>query len=218
MGTKANSRGFTLIEMLVVLGIIAIISSALLVGFGSVSKTAQRARAQETVSNVATALNMLLQAKGAWPVDRQNALRSYGGQDGEGKGCVEDVAKVFVKYNLLGIAFTGSKDEPVLRGADQYGIVDPWAVAVLKRGRNSNASTKVPSGGTVRSHIIYYAIDTDLDGITEAKVCGEDIKVRASAIAWCAGGDGELGQSYSTRDRANVDNVYSWRRDQEVRK
>ena len=217
MRMQNKREGFTLIEMLVVLGIIAVLSGALMVGFGRVTKTAQRARAQETVSNVATALNIMLQKKGVWPTDYKNALKTYGGQDGEGRGCVEDVAKVFVKYGLLGISYTGSDSSPQLKGSDRCGIVDPWAVAVLKRNQGNGASTKVPSGGTVRSHIIYFAIDTDLDGITEAKVCGEAIKVRASAIAWCAGGDGELGDSYSKRSKQNADNVYSWRKNQEVR-
>lgn len=215
--TKKRQEGFTLIEMLVVLGIIAVLSGALFMGYGRVTKGAQRARAQETVSNVATALNMLLQKKGAWPSDYRNALKTYGGQDGAGKGCVEDVAKVFAKYSLLGITYTGAASSPTLKGVDRCGVVDPWAAAVLKRRPENGASTPVPSGGTVRDHIIYFAIDTDLDGITEAKVCGEAVKVRANAIAWCAGADGTLGAAYSKRDRNNADNVYSWRKTQEVR-
>ena len=62
-----RKHAFTLIEMLVVLAIIAILSGALLMGYGRVTRTAQRARAQETVSNVATALSIMLQNKGTWP-------------------------------------------------------------------------------------------------------------------------------------------------------
>ncbi len=214
MKTREKKKGFTLIEMLVVLGIIAVLSGALLVGFSRITKGAQRARAQETVSNVATALNIILQRRGMWP----SALKNFGGRDGDGFGCVERIAKVFVGEGLLGISYTGSKDSPTLKGSDRHGIVDPWAVAVLKRNADNNLSTPVPSGGMVKSHIIYYAIDDDLDGVTEAKVCGETVKVRASAIAWCAGADGDLGESYSKRDKANSDNVYSWRKNQEVRK
>lgn len=211
---KYGKKGFTLIEMLVVLAIIAILSGALMGGYGAITKSAQRSRAQETVSNVATALNIILQKKGVWPTDEGKALTKFHGKDGDGVGCVESVAKVFSKYNLLGISMSGGK--PV--GIDRFGIVDPWAVAVLKRNVNATSGDKVPSGGTVKSHIIYYAVDTDLDGITEATVCGEKIKVRASAIAWCAGLDGELGSSYSKKTKANSDNIYSWRRAQEVRK
>lgn len=213
MKNKADKKGFTLIEMLVVIGIIGILSGALLMGYGSITKSAQRTRAQETVSNVATALNILLQRKGTWPA----VIIGKHGKDGSGMGCVEEVAKEFAKNSLLGISY--DSDAGKLTGSDRCGIVDPWAVAVLKRNKNGKATTKVPSGGTVESHIIYYAIDEDMDGITEAQVCGsEKIRVRASAIAWCAGADGELGETYSKKSKANSDNVYSWRRAQEVKK
>ena len=210
---RNDRRGLTLIEMLVVLGIIGVLIGALLMGFTHVTRSAQRARAQELVSNVATELSVLLQTKGVWPSDRNNALKNYGGEDGAGKGCVEEVARVFAGRGMLGVNASGD----TLKGVDRCGIVSPWAQSVLKSRPSANASTPVPSGGTVRDHVIYYAIDTDLDGVTEAKVCGENVKVRAAAIAWCAGVDGKLGDSYRKRDKQNSDNVYSWRRNQEVR-
>ena len=66
---------------------------------------------------------------------------------------------------------------------------------------------KVPSGGKVQDHIIYYAVDDDGDGFTDATVGGENVKVRASAIAWCAGADGVIAP-YASRSRS--DDVYSW--------
>ena len=60
-------KGFTLIEMLVVIGIIAILIGASLAGYSSMVKTADKARCQELVSNVATALTMLFQNEGMWP-------------------------------------------------------------------------------------------------------------------------------------------------------
>ena len=210
---KKTSKGFTMIEMLVVLGIIGVLMGALLAGFGHVTRAAQKARAQELVSNVMTSLNILLQSKGVWPSDYNNALKTYGGQDGPNKGCVENVARIFASNGLLGVNIQGG----TLRGVDKFGIVSPWAANVLKRSQNQNINARVPSGGTIRDHIIYYAIDTDMDGIVEAKVCGESVRVRANAIAWCAGADGKLGTSYHKRTKENADNVYSWRRNQEVR-
>jgi len=207
-----KKNGFTLIEMLVVLCIIGILMGALLAGFGHVTRAAQKSRAQELVDNVRVSLNIMLQTNGVWPSDRNNALKTYGGQDGNNKGCVEEVARVFAGRGMLGVNISGDQ----LKGVDKFGIVSPWAQNVLKRTLSANVNTPVPSGGTIRDHIIYYAIDTDLDGITEATVCGERIKVRASAIAWCAGGDGKLGNSYRKRTKENADNVYSWRRNQEV--
>ena len=177
-------KGFTLIEMLVVMGIISILAGALLMGYGKVTRTAQRARAQETVSNVATALNIILQQNGSWPA---TLIKYHGSDEGGEKGCVVEVAKVFGAQKLLGVSI-GNNDKPV--GSDRCGIVDPWAVAVLKKNATASFNTRVPDGGTVRDHTIYYAIDTDYDGITEAKVSGKKVKVRANAIAWGKGGGG----------------------------
>lgn len=219
-----RKRGFTLIEMLVVMGIIAILSGALLVGFGKVTKSAQKARAQETVSNVATALSVLLQKEGRWPKDEQKAIQSYAGSDNGNKGMVEVVARVLAKYKVLSISTkkNDSTGELTLVGTDRCGVVDPWAQAVLKAnsgtGQGVGKELRVPSGGTVKDHVIYYAIDEDFDGVTEANVCGEKIYVRAPAIAWCAGADGVLGSGYKKRSKANSDNVYSWSRAQEVQR
>ncbi len=207
---KASRRnGFTLIEMLVVMGIISILSGALLLGYGRVTRAAQRAKAQETVANVATALGILLQQKGSWP----SGLSRYGSQaGGDGRGCVKEVAKIFADNKLLGVKLD-SGDKPI--GIDRCGIVDPWAVAVLKRSPNVSGDAAVPTGGTVADHVIYFALDTDFDGITEVANTGGarsgTVKVRANAVAWCAGADGQMGTT-----KTNADNIYSWQRKQEV--
>ncbi|MBR1586876.1 MAG: type II secretion system protein [Kiritimatiellae bacterium] len=204
---NSKNRGFTLIEMLVVIGIIAILSGALLMGFGRVTKAAQRAKAVETVSQVAQALVILRQKNdGVWP----SVLTSFGGSDGSGRGMVVDVAKKFAEYDMLGIA--KKNGNPV--GISRCGVVDPWAEAVLKRIQNANAGSKVPSGGTVQDHIIYFAVDTDGDGITVANVGGQAVQVRAEAIAWCAGADGVIAP-YSQRGRS--DDIYSWDKAKEKR-
>nr|MCR5838000.1 type II secretion system GspH family protein [Kiritimatiellia bacterium] len=48
-------RGFTLIEMLVVIGIIAMLMGVLLASVSTFLKTAEKARCQELVANTATA-------------------------------------------------------------------------------------------------------------------------------------------------------------------
>ena len=52
-------KGFTLIEMLVVIGIIAVLVGASIGGFSAMTRTAERAKCQELVSNVATVLCIL---------------------------------------------------------------------------------------------------------------------------------------------------------------
>ena len=55
-----KKSGFTLVEMLVVIGIIAILAAASMVGYSKVVKSARRAKNQELVSNAATALAQIL--------------------------------------------------------------------------------------------------------------------------------------------------------------
>ena len=212
---NTGKKGFTLIEILVVIGIIAVLSGALMAGFGHVTKSAQRARATEAVSQSAQALAILRQLNdNRWPP----VLSSYGGTDGSGKGMVEAVAREFAKQAkemnrppLLGIA-VDSDGKPI--GISRFGVVDPWAEAVLKGNKEASIGSKVPSGGTVQDHIIYFAVDTDHDGITTASVGGQQVNVRAEAIAWCAGADGKIAP-YSQRGRS--DDIYSWDKAKEKR-
>ena len=201
---NSKNRGFTLIEMLVVIGIIAILSGALLMGFGRVTKAAQRAKAVEAVSQAAQSLVILRQKNdGVWPA----IITTAGGGDGSGKGMIEDVARKFAEYDMLGIAYKKSGDKIILLGISRCGLVDPWAEAVLKRNQNANVGSKVPTGGTVQDHIIYFAVDTDGDGITMANVGGQAVQIRAEAVAWCAGADGVIAP-YTQRGRS--DDIYSW--------
>ena len=195
---------FTLVELLVVMGIIAILSGAMIAGMSHVTRKAQRAKAQETVSNAATALTYILQKDGMWP---SILVRSMGG--GQGR-LDKTVAKVFAKENLMGVAYdkiaAGERKDYTLKGSDRCGIVTPWAVDVLKRKKDANEGTKVPSGGKVDDHVLYYAIDDDGDGITKASVGGATLNIRGSAAVWCAGADGKL-DPYGT---GATDDVYSW--------
>ena len=215
-----RKKGFSLLEMLVVIGIIVMLSGALLIGIDRVRKSAQRTKAQETVSNTATALGLIFQKEMAWP----RLLIAYNNRQLEA-----EPSHVFVRHNLLGLTFDSNSYNPSTRkgtiklvGADRCGIVDPWAAAVLKRQRASNAekdglSLKVSTGGTVKDHILWYAIDEDGDGITKVSHPKDgEIQVRASACVWCAGADGVLG-SHKRREKASADDVYSWTRAQEVK-
>lgn len=220
-----KKNGFTLIEMLVVIGIIAVLSAAMFGGFNAVVKSARRAKAQEAVSNAATALGIMFQKDGAWPKAILTAPQKNGYfQMGE------KVAIAMARHSLMGVNFRKVGETYQLLGTDRCGIADPWAIAVLKRmdkGASGSAllNTPVPSGGTVEDHLIYFAVDKNGDGIV-SKDEGAPNDVRAMAIAWCAGADGALvdcttakpvSQSVDGRKATNMDNVYSWRRAQEVR-
>ena len=210
--SKHFNSAFTLIEMLVVLGIIAILIGASIGGYSSMTKSAERARCQELVSNTATALTALFQNEGSWP----KRLLEQGATDGK---LDENAAYALVANGRSYFSLT--KDGAKLGGHDRFGIVTPWAQAVIKRlGSSATKGSKVGSR-TVDDHILHYALDLDGDGKIEgASVGGQSVDVRATAIVWCCGKDGVIdpypyangsgGRGAATASGGKTDDVYSW--------
>lgn len=207
-------RGFTLIEMLVVLGIIAVLIGAAASSYTTFVKKAQAARGKELVGNVKTALEAILQIDDAWP----RAILAAG-QGGSGE-LTADVAGELARRGVLKLTYkrttNGATGETVYRltGLDQCGVVSPWASDVIKRKLAAGAvsdSLRVPSGGTIADHRLRFAVDADYDGITDVAVSatgGSSARVRASVCVWCCGHDGKFGTK---------DDIYSWTPAQEVR-
>ena len=192
-------KGFTLVEMLVVIGIIAVLVGASIGGLSSVTKAAEKTKASELVSNAATALSAIYQQTGYWP----RMIASRGEHDGK---LDSEVAPSLEGYFSMNIS------NGQLIGLDRFGIVTPWATAVLKRAGNGASETTFVSRAkdgshSVTDHILHYAVDIDGDGIVEANVGGEDVSIRATAVVWCAGKDG-LMEPYANRRKS--DDIYSW--------
>ena len=210
---RSAKPAFSLIEMLVVIGIIAVLLGAAIASYTSITRKAARTHATELVSNVSTALNALFQQKNRWP---QALVSNAGG----GNGQLDDHAAAPLAVNkLLSLTYTEREEDGrnirVLSGLDRCGIITPWAAKVVKRasqGSNPLGAKVPPSGRTVRQHILHYALDLDGDGITEANVGGETIRIRTNAAVWCIGAEGgNEGEPwpYSVGKRKGSD-IYSW--------
>lgn len=208
-------RGFTLVEMLVVIGIIAVLIGASIGGYSAMTKTAEKAKCQELVSNAATALTQLYQQEGNWP----KRLALNGGADGK---LDADAAIPLAKGKYFSLTTTGSGKSLKLAGLDKFGIVTPWATAIIKRkGTSAQIGDRVNGVSTVEDHILHYALDLDGDGIIKgANVGGKAIDVRATAIVWCCGKDGVMspypygggGDAGANKGKSGgkTDDVYSW--------
>lgn len=211
------SKGFSLVEMLVVIGIIAILSAASLGGYSYVTRKTEQARGRELVSNTATALTALFQKQNRWPPSMLTAAQGEGRLDAR-------AAAALAYHKLMSLSYTTVEEDGeqiyTLSGLDRCGIVSPWAAQVIKKQpKNSSAlSAKVPSGGTVRDHQLHFALDDDGDGITEAKIGSKTVRVRANALVWSWGRNGrEDPYDASMSGRGDADDIYSWTRTQEVR-
>lgn len=193
-------RGFTLIEMLVVIGIIATLMGVMLASVTKFIKSAEKTRCQELVANTATALTALYQKEGSWP---RALIKGHNGGHLLDENAALPLAKG--KYMTLTQNSAGTQ----LSGYDRFGVISPWAFTVLKnRGTSASLSTRVSGGGTIQDHILRYALDLDGDGVIEGvPVGGESIDIRATAVVWCCGKDGKF-ETYETG--LKKDDVYSW--------
>ena len=200
---KFMRPAFTLVEILVVIGIIAVLLAASIGGFTKMTKTAERAKTQELVNNVATALTALFQQEGVWP----KRLATNGKTDGR-LDANTAYALVAGTTKYFSLSQSGGK----LIGHDRFGILTPVAQQVVKRlGSEASLGSKVGKL-TVEDHILHYALDLDGDGkIIGASVGGENIHVRATAIVWCIGkSGGNNGDPWPYTEGLRRDDVYSW--------
>ena len=202
-------RGFTLVEMLIVIGIIAILTGAAMTGFRGAVEKAQAAKCQELVHNVATALVKVFQDNGSWPSRIISAGQGSGEMTAEIGGELARRKALSLNYRLVENEETGEKVYKLV-GLDQCGVVSPWAAEVVKRkAANGNVALNepVPGGGTIRDHVLRFSVDDDEDGLVKVSYeGGKSVTVRASAAVWCCGRDGKFG----TRD-----DIKSWAKGQE---
>lgn len=202
-------RGFTLVEILIVIGIIAILTGAAMTGFRGAVEKAQAAKCQELVHNVSTALVKVFQDNGSWPSRIISAGQGSGEMTAEIGGELARRKALSLNYRLVENEETGEKVYKLV-GLDQCGVVSPWAAEVIKRkAANGNVSLNepVPGGGTIRDHVLRFSIDDDEDGLVKVSYeGGKSVTVRASAAVWCCGRDGKFG----TRD-----DIKSWAKGQE---
>jgi len=204
--SKISHKAFTLIEMLIVIGIISVLVGVSLASFGKMMKSAEKAKVQELVSEAATALTGLYEKDGIWP----KKIREEGATSGR---LDKDVALILANKGYLPLSVANGK----LAGKDRFGVITPWAAKVVDRkGASAAEGDAVNAISTIGDHILYFAVDLDGDGIIDgANVGGESVNIRATAAVWCIGkSGGNQGKPWAYSKGQKKDDVYSWTKGQ----
>lgn len=183
--------GFTLVEMLVVIGMIGILAAALISSFSHIKTVARQSQAQSLVSEVATAFNLYLQQEREWPA----AWLASEEMD-------ENVCKVFQDKHLLDLTTYLTNSVAINPNSlDRFGMLDPWGRAGLRKNpKIASAGATIESGGKLSDHRIQYRLDKDFDGYVDlSEGSPKGAKVRASVLVWSRGPDGKDAEKVAGR-------------------
>lgn len=154
---RQRGIAFTLVELLVVIGIIAILAGVIIAGVGSAIRFAKRTKANSQAVQIQTAVLNYYQEYGIYPTQTGAAAGDayYDGND------VNDWGNMMVALcgninPLTGVAVTGT-------------IPNTRGVAYLTPTRSDlNSTTGIlqnPFGSSATSPYFYMAIDTDYSGV-----------------------------------------------------
>jgi prepilin-type N-terminal cleavage/methylation domain-containing protein len=205
---RASNKGFTLVEMLVVIGIIGLLIGVLTTGFSYAQTLAWQTRSQELVSNVATAMGTYLLNERSWP---DEFLRSNGNVNNE-------VCKVLQEASLLDVTTVTVEDNkpPGTKKGDinpnspeRFGLFSPWGQRLIRRAPEAD---KLPEEW--KKHILQFRVDVDLDGKIDSNdaelgpIPGNGDPIRASVIVWSCGPQGKA--DGKTGAKNSQDNRQSW--------
>jgi prepilin-type N-terminal cleavage/methylation domain-containing protein len=202
---KRANKGFTLVEMLVVMGLIGLLIAMMTGALKYVQTTAWQSRSQELVSNVATALTIYIQREGVWP---KEILESGGVVNNE-------VCKVLQLSRLLDVTTVKADGTINQNSPERFGLLSPWGQRMVKLSPKVTASLgSLPPDAALRKHMLQFRVDINLDGKIDSSdgqlgpIPGEGSVIRASAMVWACGPNGK--EDGNTGAKNPRENRQSW--------
>jgi prepilin-type N-terminal cleavage/methylation domain-containing protein len=159
IGRRRGLNSFTLIEMLVVIGIIAILAALTLAAGSAVMNKASRSRASSEVQAMSTALESYKTDNGIYPSDSNMTTNSYGTTDGSIANGPYQLSSQDLYTNLSGQAYFNATPVAGVKSymsfkANQVGnltgpasyVKDPWGYS-YGYSSQTNGATSVPFNG-----------------------------------------------------------------------
>lgn len=185
-GKEREQAGFTLVELLVVIGILALLMAILLPAVNKLMQKADTSRAKTDVQRIANAWQTYYTEYKRWPVQNVLLFGSYGwGQSAaEGSTGMPTVVQVMtnIMYPTTSVQEQGNRNmHPIVTNFNPKGIV---FMAYDSEVVNSNGHMVDPWGNTY-----YFLFDLNGDGRVQRGGAGST-SVYASVIAWSLGPDG----------------------------
>lgn len=185
-----REAGFTLVEMLVVIGIIAMLAVAFMSSFSYVQRLAWKQQSQTIVSNAATALTLYLQKERGWgELENKTEFDS-------------DVCRILKAAGVFDSTVKASGDTKETASIDRYGLLDAWGQRMLRA--NPDVSESI-----AKQHRIQFRLDLNMDGkVDSSEDAPNGLSIRAAALVWSRGLDGK--DDSSSTGRYPKDDVLSF--------
>jgi len=199
---REYNQGFTLIEMLVIIGIIGIIAGAMMTSVSHLKTTAKRSRAQNAVSDTYTAMNLYLQKEREWHISMINALEMD-----------EAVCRILAENQLMDLSVSSGNADST--NQDRFGYLDEWGRAALKRSPAISTAQQTGFDGIrIEDHRIQFRLDLNYDGYVDASEGSpKGLRIRSNLVVWSRGPDGQDDFESSNPKAANrypYDDLISW--------
>ena len=198
---RNRRRNFTLVELLVVIGIIAILAGMLMAGLMYAPAKAQKAKAQAEITTLVNAIKQYESTYGVLPMattltqdgplTNANYKKLIHLLQADAEGLSDSDEKELKKMNKRWTKFLD------IQGNDPGEFTDPW-------GENYNVLLDYDYDGKIS---IKEADVDDIHGVNVEKKSGNYI-YRFSVIVWSKGHDRKSWKTVT--DKTNEDNVYSF--------